>query len=142
LKAIDNVLGCSDTDLRPTSGELTRIMTGLFEMLAAMDRAGVAHCDISTGNVLCRKGPAGKLEFKMVDFGLSTTEQESERGFWPAGQNMRFWLWQGRPIRKTKYSLEQNDVISACELARRVPLCGSSLPGARVRLSKFILYYY
>jgi hypothetical protein len=84
-------------ELKHASDELlvdemvTEIADGLLEMMAALDRVGVAHCDVSDQNVLYREADDGRLELKLVDFGLSTTEEletANGRGYWPAVQNM------------------------------------------------------
>lgn len=70
---------------------VTELMDRLLEMVAGLDRVGVAHCDLSEENVLARRTADGQLQLKMVDFGLSTTEEQEEssgRGFWPGVQNM------------------------------------------------------
>lgn len=66
-------------------------MDHLLEMMAALDRVGVAHCNVSEESVLCRVAEGGQLELKLVNFELSTTdvmEKASGRGFWPAVQNL------------------------------------------------------
>jgi tRNA A-37 threonylcarbamoyl transferase component Bud32 len=57
---------------------VTELLDRLLEMMAGLDRVGVAHCDVGKENVLAQWAADGRLELKLVDFGLSKTEEEEE----------------------------------------------------------------
>lgn len=90
-RRISDVIGKEGTGVAPSNKMLKSIASELFSVIAALDFVGVAHCDISSGNVLCRLDEKGKPHLKLVDFGLSTTEEDEEksgRDWWPAVQNV------------------------------------------------------
>jgi serine/threonine protein kinase len=121
---------------RPTDAELMDIAGKLFDAAAALDRVGVAHCNINGDNVLCREDNGGELDIKLVGFGMSTTEdyeEQSDRGWWPAVQNLdmydirslilRLAMGQDDPYGDTLptfYSQDLRDMVQALGRFRRI----------------------
>jgi thiamine kinase-like enzyme len=68
---------------------LVELLDKLLEALTALEAAEVSHGDVSTGNILYRRGDDGNLELKLIDFGYSMTELDAEElGWWLALQNL------------------------------------------------------